>query len=77
MTQTQWREIFGNNLIDILEEKGMTQSQLAKDSGVSMGTISDYINKRTMPGVVAIINIAYALDMEVSDLVDFGDRIRL
>lgn len=76
MTQLQWREIFGDNLIGILEEKGMSQSQLAKDSGISTGMISDYINKRAMPGVMAIVNIAYALDMEVGELVDFGERIR-
>ena len=76
MRTTEWKKIFGDNLADILEEKGMSQLQLARDSGVSMGSISDYINKRAVPGVFAAINMAYALDMEVSDLVDFGDRVK-
>lgn len=76
MKTTEWKNVFANNLVDILDEKGMTQLQLAKDSGLSMSMISDYINKRSVPGVFAVINMAYALDMEVSELVDFGDRVR-
>ena len=76
MTQEEWKNIFGNNLSTVLREKRMTQSQLAKDSGVSMGMISDYINKRSVPGIFAAINIAYALDMDLNDLIDYGDRVR-
>jgi transcriptional regulator with XRE-family HTH domain len=76
MKQSEWKNVFSNNLSDILEEKGMSQAQLARDSGVSMGMISDYINKRSVPGIFAVINMAYALDMEVSELIDFGDRVK-
>lgn len=76
MTQFEWRRVFASNLVSILEEKGMSQAQLARDSGVSAGMISDYINNISVPGIFALINIAYALDMEVSELVDFGDRIK-
>ena len=75
MTQEQWKRTFANNLLDILEEKGMSQRQLAIDSGVSTSMISDYINGLRMPGLASAINMAYALDMEVGELVDFGDRI--
>lgn len=75
MTQAEWKRIFANNLIDILNEKGMSQRQLAMDSGVSSAMISEYINGIRMPGLAAAINIAYALDMDVGDLVDFDDSI--
>lgn len=75
MTQETWKRIFANNLVDILEEKGMSQRQLAKDSGVSAAMISDYINGIRMPGLAAAINIAYALDMDVGELVDFDERV--
>lgn len=75
MTQSQWKQVFADNLVDILQEKGMTQTQLSKDSGVSMAMISDYINKRSAPGIFAVINMAYALDMDVGDFIDFGDRV--
>lgn len=75
MTQREWREIFADNLIDILEERGMSQAQLARDAGLSVSRISDYINMNATPSVFAIINMAYALDMEVDELIDFNSRI--
>ena len=75
MTRGSWKIIFADNLVSILEEKGMSQNQLAKDSGVSASMISDYINRYATPTVFTIINIAYALDVDVDDLVDFGDLI--
>ena len=75
MTQEQWKDIFARNLTDILDEKGMSQRQLAKDSGVSAAMISEYVNKIRMPGLAAVVNIAYALDMDVSELIDFDEPI--
>jgi transcriptional regulator with XRE-family HTH domain len=75
MTQTDWRDTFAGNLVDILKNRGMTQTQLAQDSGLSVSRISDYINKRATPTIFALINMAYALDMDVCELVDFDERI--
>lgn len=75
MTQLEWRKIFANNLLCILREKGMSQAQLARDSGLSVSRISEYINMIATPTIFAIINIAYALDMEIDELVDFDSRI--
>lgn len=75
MTQTEWKEIFANNLVSLLNERGMSQRQLAMDSGVSTGMISEYINRIRMPGLAAAINMAYALDVDVGELVDFDERI--
>ena len=75
MTQTEWKRIFANNLIDILRERGMSQRQLAIDSGVSTAMISEYVNEIRMPGLAAVINMAYALDVDIGDLVDFDERI--
>ena len=75
MTREEWKHIFGNNLDSILQERGMSQRHLAIDSGVSQAMISDYINGRQIPGTPAVINMAYALDMDVGDLIDFDERI--
>lgn len=77
MRQAEWKRIFSANLIDILKEKGMTQRQLARDSGVSIGMISDYINGQRVPGIIPVINMAYALDMDVGELVDFDERVEM
>ena len=75
MTQETWKRIFASNLNDILEDRGMSQRQLAIDSGISPAMISDYANAIRMPGLAAAINMAYALDMDVGELVDFDERI--
>lgn len=75
MTQGEWKDTFGDNLSALLRERGFTQKQLAKDSGVSEGMISDYINKFTAPSVFAAINLAYAMDVDVDDLLDFDEMI--
>lgn len=75
MKREEWKNVFAENLKSILDERGMTQRDLAEDSGVAVSSISDYLSKRQIPGAVSIINIAYALDMEVSELIDFDERI--
>lgn len=75
MTQTEWRKIFASNLESILQDYKMTQTELARDTGLSVSRISDYINEKATPTIFAIINIAYSLDMSIDELVDFGDRV--
>ena len=75
MTQEEWKDVFGDNLASIIKEKDMTQLRLARDSGVSTAMISEYINKRSVPGLFAAINMAYALDMSIDELVNFDEPI--
>lgn len=75
LSEIQWLRMFGDNLRYLLDEYHMTQKDLAEMTGLSEGTISKYINRTQMPTVRAIINISYALDESVDDLVDFGERI--
>lgn len=75
MTQKEWSDIFASNLIDILEEKGMTQAQLARDANLSKSRINDYINGNAVPTSAALINMAYALDMDLGEFADFGERV--
>ena len=75
MTELEWMDIFGDNLRDILKEYGMTQRQLAEETGLTEATISSYINKRKIPSMRAIVNIANALDISTDDLINLDDRI--
>ena len=75
MSEQEWLDIFGDNLRDMLDRARMTQRELADATGLSDTAISYYINKLKLPGIRAIINIAYALDCDVAELIDFGDRI--
>lgn len=76
MNEQDWLDIFGDNLKDMLREANMSQKELAYDTGLSEPSISAYLNGRKMPGVKALINIAYSLDCDLNDLMDFGERIR-
>ena len=75
MTEAEWLDIFSDNLIDMLNEQRYSQEELAYESNLSQSTISKYINKKQMPSLKAIINIAYALDCSIDELIDFGEKI--
>lgn len=75
MQESTWLEIFGDNLDEMLKEKNISQRELAQATGISNSTLNRYINKQQMPGVKAIVNIAYALDCDFNELLDFGSMI--
>ena len=75
MTEAEWLDIFSDNLMDMLNEQGYSQEELAYETNLSQSTISKYINKKQMPSLKAIINIAYALDCSIDEFIDFGEKI--
>lgn len=75
MSEVEWMNIFGDNLVDLLKRVNMTQRELADAAGLSESAISNYIHKIRMPNVRALINISEALDCSLDDLMYFGDRI--
>ena len=75
MSEQEWLDIFAGNLVSLMEENGYSQQQLADATGLSKGTISYYTNGLRMPGVRAIINIAYEFGLTMDELIDFGGRI--
>lgn len=75
MSEVEWINIFANNLILMLDEKGLTQKDLAVMTGFSESIVSEWINKKKMPSVRAILAISYELGEDLYDLIDFGDRI--
>lgn len=75
MTEIQWLNEFGNNLARMMYEYRLTGKDVSELSGISESTISKYLNKQQMPGVKAILNLSYALNCDISELIDFGERI--
>ena len=75
VSEIEWLDIFGDNLVDILKDEYMTRKELAEALNMTEATISRYINKRQMPTMKVIINMAYELSITVDDLIDFGDNI--
>lgn len=75
MTELEWMDIFGDNLKEILKEANMSQNDLARKTGIERSTISRYVNKICMPSLKSVINISHALNCDLSDLIDFGDKV--
>lgn len=75
ISQYRFLKEFGKNLKAELEDTCETLEELSEDSGISVSTLSKYINGTQMPSLTAFINILCALDLEPEDLVDFNRRV--
>lgn len=75
MSEVEWMDIFGDNLRDILKEQNMSRRELAQVLGISEATVSRYINKKQMPTMEVVVNMAYELSISIDELIDFGDRV--
>lgn len=64
--------MYGNKLLEIMEEKEMTYRQLSKLSGITIGSLYKIANKISDPKQSTMINIARALKMPVSNIFDLN-----
>lgn len=62
------REIFSTNLKKILNEKGLSQNELARRIGVQSGTISKWMTHATYPRDALIQKMADVLGVKMSEL---------
>ena len=75
MSEVEFIDIFGDNLRDLMEERGFSQRELSKESGVSNVTISRYIKKERMPTAKSLVTLSIALECDLDDLVPTYDYI--
>lgn len=76
MSEVEFIDIFADNLRDIMQEVGITQSELADESGLSRATINRYLAKQRLPTLKALINICDVLDCDLDELIPTYDQIR-
>lgn len=70
MNELKEIENFRNNLKKIFDSKYITESQLARESGVDVATISRYVNSQNRsPRLSCIVQIAKVLDVSLDELV--------
>lgn len=74
-TQEEWTDIFGDNLRDVLKETGYTQTDLAKATYIKRESINQYIKKKRVPEISALIGMSAELDISIHELAFFGERI--
>lgn len=71
MTESEWLDIFSDNLRDIMEDTGYTQKELADCIGVSQSVISFYANKTYIPNLKSVLNMSYELDVDIDEFINF------
>ena len=74
-TKEEWTDIFGDNLRDVLKETGYTQTDLAKATHIKRESINQYIKKKRVPEIPALIEMSAELDISIHELAFFGERI--
>lgn len=62
------RGTFGANLADALEERRMTQKELARRAGVTEAAVSRYLTGERAPQAATVAALARALDCSTDDL---------
>ena len=63
------RKLVGQNVRRIIQDKGLTQEQLAEASGFTQQYLSELENGRRNPTIVSLYEIATALGVSHIDLV--------
>jgi len=63
---------FGHNLVKIRKEKGLTQDDLVKRSGVAISQIRRYEADKSSPTLDAIVRLVMALGVSIDELA-FGE----
>lgn len=66
--------MFSERLSQILQEKGIRASLLAKETGISQGLISEYKNGIKLPTAQNLVKIADRLDCSVDWLLGRTNR---
>ncbi len=65
--------IYGRRLKEVLEEKDVKQSELAKRTGITEATISNYISNKQLPKLGVVEKIADTLNISVDYLLGLSD----
>jgi putative transcriptional regulator len=65
-----------NRIKDVLEEKGISQTWLAKKLDKSFNTVNSYVCNRSQPNLETLLRISDILDIEMKDLIVDKEQIK-
>jgi transcriptional regulator with XRE-family HTH domain len=71
------RKLVGQNVARLRLEKGLTQEQLAENSGFTQQYLSDLERGRRNPTVVTLFHLATALGVEPAKLLVVDETVTL
>ena len=76
MREYEFLRIFSDNLRYSLNYANMSQRDLADVIGVDESTISRYLRGQRMPTAKIIVNMAYALDCNIDELIPCEELVK-
>lgn len=67
------KEVFAERLRNLIEEEGVSQKQLAAETGIAESSISKYLSCIAEPKLIPIVNIARYFDVSVDYLLGISN----
>lgn len=75
MKREEWLCGFRFRVRQLMNEKNVTQRELADELYISEAAVSRLLNGNLMPSMKTVINISYALNVSIDRIAYFGGRI--
>ena len=66
---------FGENIIRLRKDKGVTQEQMADFLGVTKASVSKWETKQSMPDISLLPIIASYFDVSIDDLLGYEPKL--
>ena len=74
MNAASYNRVVPENIVRLIDERGMKQCAVAERAGFSKTAFSDMLNGRRIIKVCDVMDIAAALEVEVGQLFETGQR---
>lgn len=65
-----------NRIKEVLDEKGISQTWLAKKLDKSFNSVNSYVCNRTQPNLETLLQISQILNVDMKDLIPDQEQIK-
>lgn len=72
MQKDEYAKAFGEHLKSLLEEKGMTQAEFARRTGLTEASVSRYIKGGRTPRILQAYRMALVIGIDMNTLIYLG-----
>jgi transcriptional regulator with XRE-family HTH domain len=77
MTKQKWLDDFAYNLFEMMDYANTSQAELSRLTGLTRQIIIRFLKAEAVPSMIAIINIAKALECDIDELVKLDEIVEL
>lgn len=71
-----WRQLFAERLKEIMQERNLTQNDIAMMAGVTQSQISRILSCKSTASIKVINNLSYSLRIKIDSLVLFKELLK-